>query len=219
MEPLDLTPDMLLRAYTIGVFPMAEDHDDPDLFWIDPRMRGILPLDGFHVSKSLRKTIRKGQFHITFDHAFEEVMEGCAESTEKRPRTWINDKIHILYTSLHHMNHAHSVEVWQHGELVGGLYGVSLGTAFFGESMFSRVSDASKVALVHLMARLTNAGYTLLDTQFVTQHLEKFGAHEIPRSDYRVMLSHAMENAVDFHDHHRPDEVLRYIDKPPSKGN
>lgn len=211
MEPLDLTPDMLLRAYTIGVFPMAEDHNDPDLFWIDPRMRGILPMDGFHVPRSLRKVIRKGKFHITFDHAFEEVMEGCAESTEKRPRTWINDKIHNLYTSLYHKGHAHSVEIWYRGELVGGLYGVSLGSAFFGESMFSRTTDASKVALVHLMARIQFAGYTLLDTQFVTQHLEKFGAIEIPRSEYRTMLSHAMAGDANFHDHHKADEILTYL--------
>ncbi len=217
MEPLDLTPDMLLRAYTIGVFPMAEDHDDPDLFWIDPRMRGILPLDGFHIPKSLRKTIRKNTFHITIDHAFEEVMEGCAESSEKRPRTWINDKIHTLYTSLFHMDHAHSIEVWQQGNLVGGLYGVSLGSAFFGESMFSRTSDASKVALVHLMARLTYAGYTLLDTQFVTKHLEKFGALEIPRAKYRTLLSDAMAGSVNFYDNHKSSEVFNYLELLQSK--
>lgn len=212
MEPLDLTPDMLLRAYTIGVFPMAEDHDDPDLFWIDPRIRGILPLDRFHIPRSLKKTVRKGVFHITYDHAFEEVMEGCAESTENRPRTWINDKIHTLYTSLFHMGNAHSVEIWKHGDLVGGLYGVSLGTAFFGESMFSRTTDASKVALVHLVARLHYAGYSLLDTQFVTQHLQKFGATEIPRAEYRTMLSKAMTDSVNFHDNHKPDEVYSYIE-------
>ena len=219
MEPLDLTPDMLLRAYTIGVFPMAEDQNDPDLFWIDPRMRGILPMDGFHIPRRLKKTVRNGNFHITFDHAFEEVMEGCGESTQKRPRTWINDKIYNLYTSLYHMGHAHSVEIWQHGLLVGGLYGVSWGNAFFGESMFSRTTDASKVALVHLMARLSNAGYTLLDTQFVTEHLKKFGATEIPRADYRAMLSKAMEGHANFHDNHKTNEVFDYLENYKPKIN
>lgn len=192
MEMLELTPDMLLRAYAIGVFPMAEDRDDPELFWVDPRMRGIIPLDDFHVPRRLQRTVRSGRFHVTFDHAFEEVIESCAESTEVRPRTWINDRIVTLYTSLFHMRHAHSVECWQDGELVGGLYGVSLGGAFFGESMFSRVRDASKVALVHLVARLRSGGFTLLDAQFTTEHLNQFGAREIPRKDYRRQLSVAL---------------------------
>lgn len=192
MEMLELTPDMLLRAYAIGVFPMAEDRDDPELFWVDPRMRGIIPLDDFHVPRRLQRTVRSGRFHVTFDHAFEEVIESCAESTEVRPRTWINDRIVTLYTSLFHMRHAHSVECWQDGELVGGLYGVSLGGAFFGESMFSRVRDASKVALVHLVARLRAGGFTLLDAQFTTEHLNQFGAREIPRKDYRRQLSVAL---------------------------
>ncbi len=193
MEMLELTPDMLLRAYAIGVFPMSEDRDDPDLFWVDPRLRGIIPLDGFHVPRRLQRTIRNGHFHITFDHAFEEVIEGCAEATEIRPRTWINDRIVTLYTSLFHMRHAHSVECWRDGELIGGLYGVSLGGAFFGESMFSRARDASKVALVHLVARLRAGGFTLLDAQFITDHLSQFGALEIPRREYRARLAKALE--------------------------
>lgn len=197
MEMLELTPDMLLRAYAIGVFPMAEDRDDPELFWVDPRMRGIIPLDDFHVPRRLRRTVRSDRFHVTFDHAFEEVIEGCAEATSDRPRTWINDRIVTLYTSLFHMEHAHSVECWRDGALVGGLYGVSLGGAFFGESMFSRERDASKVALVHLVARLRAGGFRLLDAQFTTEHLSQFGAHEIPRKEYRARLAAALK--VDAH--------------------
>ena len=192
MEMLELTPDMLLRAYAIGVFPMAEDRDDPELFWVDPRMRGIIPLDDFHVPRRLKRTVRSGQFNVTFDHAFEEVIEGCAETTETRPRTWINDRIVTLYTSLFHLRNAHSVECWHDGELVGGLYGVSLGGAFFGESMFSRKRDASKVALVHLIARLRSCGFLLLDAQFTTDHLSQFGAREIPRKEYRIKLAEAL---------------------------
>lgn len=212
MEPLDLTPDMLLRAYAIGVFPMAEDRDDPDLFWIDPRIRGVIPLDGFHIPRRLVKTIRSNRYRVTFDRDFEAVMDGCAESTDRRPRTWINDKILTLYTALYRMNHAHSVEVWEGARLVGGLYGVTLGSAFFGESMFSRERDASKIALCHLVARLIFAGYRLLDTQFVTQHLERFGAKEVPRSDYRAMLAEALQDDAEFLKDYRPDEMRRYLD-------
>lgn len=198
MEMLELTPDMLLRAYAIGVFPMAEDRDDPELFWVDPRLRGIIPLDDFHVPKRLQRTIRSGRYHVTFDYAFEEVIEGCAEATEGRPRTWINDRIVTLYTSLFHMRHAHSVECWRDGELAGGLYGVSLGGAFFGESMFSRARDASKVALVHLVSRLRAGGFSLLDAQFTTDHLNQFGAKEIPRKEYRARLAEAMKVNANF---------------------
>ena len=213
MEPLDLTPDMLLRAYAIGVFPMAEDRDDPDLFWIDPRMRGIIDMETFHVPARLRKTIRSRRFRVSFDEDFEGVMDGCAESTERRPRTWINDKILTLYTSLHRMGHAHSVEVWDGDKLAGGLYGVTLGAAFFGESMFSRRRDASKVALVHLVARLQTAGFTLLDTQFVTKHLERFGAAEVPRADYRAMLADALNRHADFFSRYQPGEAEAYLDR------
>lgn len=198
MEMPELTPDMLLRAYAIGVFPMAEDRDDPDLFWVDPRMRGIIPLDKFHVPRRLRRTIRGGKFTVTADTNFEATMEACAESTEARPRTWINDRIIMLYSSLYHLGYAHSVECWRDGEMVGGLYGVSMGGVFFGESMFSRETDASKVALVHLVARLKATGFTLLDSQFITRHLRRFGATEIPRGEYRQRLAEALKQTADF---------------------
>lgn len=213
MEPLDLTPDMLLRAYAIGVFPMAEDRDDPDLFWIDPRIRGIIPLDAFHIPRRLKRTLRGDTFSVTINQDFVGVIEGCAEETDKRPRTWINDKILTLYTSLYHMGHAHSVEVWQKDRLVGGLYGVSLGGAFFGESMFSRGRDASKVALSHLVVRLIKGGFTILDTQFVTKHLERFGAVEIPRAEYRSMLAQSLDVGADFLANYDPDEIHDYLDK------
>jgi leucyl/phenylalanyl-tRNA--protein transferase len=213
MEPLDLTPDMLLRAYAIGVFPMAEDRDDPDLFWIDPRIRGVIPLDGFHVPKRLAKTLRSNRYRVTFDQDFEGVMDGCAEASDRRPRTWINDKILTLYTALHRMDHAHSVEVWDGERLIGGLYGVTLGSAYFGESMFSRERDASKIALCHLVARLTFAGFRLLDTQFVTKHLERFGAKEVPRSDYRTLLSEALNYDAGFFAHYEEGEISRYLEQ------
>jgi len=199
MDRLNLTPDMLLLAYEIGVFPMAEDRDDPELFWVDPRLRGILPLDNFHVPRRLGRTVRSRRYQVTFDRDFHAVIEGCAESTEGRPQTWINDEIVNLYTSLFHMGHAHSVECWQDGDLVGGLYGISLGGAFFGESMFSRARDASKVALVQLVTRLRAGGYVLLDTQFITDHLSQFGAREIPRAEYRILLAEALNVDADFH--------------------
>ena len=155
MEMPDLTPDMLLRAYSIGVFPMAEDRDDPELVWVDPQMRGIIPLNKFHVPRRLRRTVRNDTFEVTFDRDFANVIKGCAEAMEGRPRTWINSRIVDLYTSLHFKGHGHSVECWQDGDLVGGLYGISLKGVFFGESMFSRATDASKVALVHLAAKLS----------------------------------------------------------------
>ncbi|MEQ9491927.1 MAG: leucyl/phenylalanyl-tRNA--protein transferase [Alphaproteobacteria bacterium] len=211
MEPLDLTPDMLLRAYAIGVFPMAEDREDPDLFWIDPRMRGIIPFEDFHVPRRLRRELKKNRYEITFNTEFEAVMEGCAESTDRRPRTWINDKILTLYTSLYRLGHAHSVEVWHEGTLAGGLYGVSLGGAFFGESMFSRQRDTSKIALVHLVARLMRGGFTLLDSQFVTRHLERFGAVEIPRATYRSLLAESITVDADFTRDYYPDEVTELL--------
>ena len=176
---MQLTPEILLAAYAAGIFPMAESADDPELFWVDPRRRGILPLDAFHVPKRLRRVVRQGGFEIRCDSAFEEVIRGCAEATEKRPNTWINDEIVRLYAGLFARGSAHSVEAWRDGMLVGGLYGVAIGAAFFGESMFSRAADASKVALVHLAARLRLGGYRLLDTQFLTPHLAQFGGVEI----------------------------------------
>jgi leucyl/phenylalanyl-tRNA---protein transferase len=189
---LRLTPDVLLAAYAAGVFPMAESADDPDLFWVDPRRRGILPLDVFHVGRRLRRVVRRRIFEIRCDSAFEQVILGCAEATDKRPNTWINDEIVRLYAALAARGAAHSVECWREGALVGGLYGVSLGGAFFGESMFSRETDASKVALVHLVARLRLGGYPLLDTQFLTPHLAQFGGTEISRARYRRLLAEAL---------------------------
>ena len=187
-----LTPDLLLRAYAAGIFPMADSADDPEIFWVDPEWRGILPLEQFHVPQRLRRTVRNGSFEIRCDTAFEAVIRGCAAPAPDRPRTWINEEIVALYSELFRRGLAHSVESWYEGELVGGLYGVSLNAAFFGESMFSRMTDASKVALVHLVARLIEGGFTLLDTQFVTDHLQRFGAVEIPRVDYRRRLAKAI---------------------------
>jgi leucyl/phenylalanyl-tRNA--protein transferase len=187
-----LTPEILLRAYAEGLFPMAERRDDPTLYWVSPQLRGILPLDGFHVPRRLARTVRSGRFAVTTDQAFVEVMRGCAAPAPGREQSWINDEILRLYTALAASGHAHSVECWQDGELVGGLYGVRLGAAFFGESMFSRARDASKVALVHLVAMLQAGGFTLLDTQFLTAHLSGFGAIEIPRDDYLALLKQAL---------------------------
>lgn len=194
-----ITPEMLLRAYSIGMFPMAESADDPEIFWVEPEMRGILPLDAFHISKSLAKTVRRAPFDIRFDHDFDAVMEACGEPTPDRPTTWINETILGLYKALHRLGHAHSVEAWDGSDLVGGLYGVSLGSAFFGESMFSRRTDASKICLVHLVERLRGRGFTLLDTQFTTEHLKTFGAIDVPKNDYAKLLAKAMQSPnVDF---------------------
>jgi leucyl/phenylalanyl-tRNA--protein transferase len=193
-----LTPDILLAAYAAGVFPMAESADDPELFWVDPERRGILPLDAFHVPRRLRRVVRQGRFEICCDSAFEAVIRGCAEAGETRPTTWINDEIVRLYTALFRRGAAHSVECRRGGVLVGGLYGVSLGAAFFGESMFSRENDASKVALVHLAARLRIGGYRLLDTQFLTPHLARFGGIEISRARYRRLLAAALGYRASF---------------------
>ena len=189
---LRLTPDILVRAYTAGVFPMAESADDTELFWVDPRRRGILPLDAFHVARRLRRVVRQRIFEIRCDNAFEDVIRACAEASEKRPNTWINDEIVRLYAALFTRGAAHSVESWRDGKLVGGLYGVSLGAAFFGESMFSAETDASKVALVHLVARLRLGGFRLLDTQFLTPHLARFGGIEISRRHYHRLLAEAL---------------------------
>ncbi|MBI1416488.1 MAG: leucyl/phenylalanyl-tRNA--protein transferase [Limimaricola sp.] len=190
-----LTPELLLRAYAMGVFPMSEARDDPDVFWVDPKRRGVFPLDRFHISRSLAKRIRQERFRVTFDTAFADVVRGCAD----RPETWINDTIFALYTSLHAQGHAHSVEVWEGDNLVGGVYGVVIGAAFFGESMFSRATDASKVALAYLVDRLRAGGFTLFDTQFLTPHLASLGAVEIPRGAYHARLSTALSRRAAFH--------------------
>ncbi|MGE8103687.1 leucyl/phenylalanyl-tRNA--protein transferase [Allorhizobium sp. NPDC080224] len=189
-----ITPELLLRAYSIGMFPMSESADDPELFWVEPDIRGIIPLDGFHVSKSLQKAIRKAPFDIRFDTAFDQVVAKCAEAADDRPSTWINQTIRDLYSALHRLGHAHSVEAWEGDELVGGLYGVTLGSAYFGESMFSRRTNASKICLVHLVERLRERGFTLLDTQFTTEHLKTFGAVDIPKTEYGLLLDRAMES-------------------------
>jgi len=188
-----ITADLLLRAYASGLFPMADSADDPDLFWVEPEIRGVLPLDAFHISKRLARTVRQEPFEIRINTAFSEVVSACAESVETRPSTWINSTISQLYSELHQLNHAHSVEAWRDGKLVGGLYGVSLRQAFFGESMFSRATDASKVCLVHLVDRLRARRFILLDTQFTTEHLKRFGAIDVARDEYADMLAEALE--------------------------
>ncbi len=193
-----LTPAILLQAYAAGIFPMAESAADPELFWVDPKRRGILPLDAFHVPRRLKRVLRRGDIEVRCDSAFAAVMRGCAEASEMRPTTWINDEIVRLYGGLFAQGAAHSVECWHEGELVGGLYGVSLGAAFFGESMFSRVTDASKIALVHLVVRLRLGGYRLLDTQFLTPHLAQFGGIEVSRARYHRMLAEALRYRADF---------------------
>lgn len=194
-----MTPDILLRAYAAGIFPMAESREDRNLFWIDPETRGVLPLDRFHVSRRLARTLRQRTYDVRSNTAFEEVLRCCAEPTPKRPNTWINREIFRLYSELHAMGHAHSIECWSDETLVGGLYGVSLGAAFFGESMFSRQKDASKVALAHLVARLRRGGFKLLDTQFVTPHLKQFGAIEISRAEYHRRLADALKSQATFY--------------------
>jgi len=195
---LEITPDLLLQAYRIGVFPMGERRDDPKLYWLDPRLRAVLPLDAFHLPKRLARTVRGGHFEVTADTAFLEVMRACAEPRPRHPESWINDPILALYGELFERGHAHSVECRVDGKLVGGLYGVSVGAAFFGESMFSRERDASKVALVHLVARLIKGGFRLLDCQFMTEHLRSFGAIELPREDFRVRLAEAVDRTASF---------------------
>ena len=194
----DITPEVLLRAYACGIFPMAESADDPTLFWVEPEVRGVIPLKGFRVSSRLRRTVRSDAFTVTVDSAFKAVIAGCAAPQPGRDDTWINKRIRDLYIRLHELGHAHSVEVWQNDDLVGGLYGVSLGRAFFGESMFHGVRDASKVALVHLVARLIAGRFELLDTQYVTDHLRGFGAVEISRRRYTVLLDRAIRGEADF---------------------
>lgn len=188
----DLDADVLLRAYAYGIFPMAESADTNDLFWVDPEKRGVLPLDTFHIPRRLQRTVRAAPYRVTVDQCFRDVMMACASPRGDGSGTWINETIIDLYCQLHQRNHAHSIEVWDGEKLVGGLYGVSLGAVFFGESMFSRARDASKIALIYLVARLKRGGYTLLDTQFVTSHLSQFGATEIERDVYKVQLAHAI---------------------------
>jgi leucyl/phenylalanyl-tRNA--protein transferase len=198
---IDITPDLMLRAYRAGLFPMAESRRGDRLYWLDPERRGIIPLDGgFHLPKRLLRTVLAGPFRVTANADFAGVIARCAAPAPGREDTWINVEIEQLFVSLHRQGHAHSVEVWQEEALVGGLYGVVLGAAYFGESMFSRVRDASKVALVHLVARLRLGGFLLLDAQFLTEHLSQFGAREIPRADYKRRLAAAVSVQADWID-------------------
>ncbi|MEG3617586.1 leucyl/phenylalanyl-tRNA--protein transferase [Magnetovibrio sp. PR-2] len=199
--PHRLSPEILVRAYAAGVFPMSEARDDPNIFWVDPELRGVIPLDGLHVSKSLRKVLRKGEFEVTADKDFPGVIEACAEprpGSDGDLGTWINDEIIRAFCEMHELGLAHSVEVWRAGALVGGLYGISLKSAFMGESMFSRCRNASKVALVHLVARLRIGGFTLLDTQFLTEHLATMGGVEISDHDYLERLERALKVDAEF---------------------
>ena len=195
MSDRSLTPELLLGAYAAGVFPMAETRDDPDVFWVDPRRRGIIPLDGFHLSRSLAKRMRRGDIRVSMDRAFESVLHGCADRNE----TWINETIRDLMIQLFRMGHAHSFEVWQGDRLIGGMYGIALGGAFFGESMFSRSTDGSKIALAFAVDHLRRTGFTLFDTQFLTEHLASLGAVEISRNTYRERLAQALEIPADIH--------------------
>jgi leucyl/phenylalanyl-tRNA--protein transferase len=194
-----IDPELLLGAYAQGYFPMADEREDEDVFWLDPPERGVIPLDAFHVPKRLARRLRSTQWRLTADAAFERVIASCAEMDRQDGKTWINHLIERSYANLHRLGHAHSIEVWDGESLIGGLYGVTLGAAFFGESMFSRRSDASKVALAHLIARLKAGRFTLLDTQFVTPHLLQFGAVEISKARYRQMLSAATAARADFY--------------------
>lgn len=231
---MQLTPDLLLRAYALGVFPMAESRQAEELHWVDPELRGVLPLDAVHLPRKLRRRVRRGDFPVTCNQDFTGVIRSCAAAVEGRPETWINATIEQLYTELHRMGFAHSIEVWAPAEedpeeeapeedakeagneagrrLVGGLYGVCLGSAFFGESMFTRQPDASKVALAHLVMRLRKGGFLLLDTQFTTPHLRRFGAVDVPRAHYKGLLGRALrENAV-FPVELTPAEIAQELD-------
>ena len=196
---LEITPQVLLKAYAVGIFPMAESADDAGLYWIEPEVRGVIPLDRFHLPRRLARTVASDRFAIRADHDFAAVIACCAGAAIDRPKTWINARIRKLYGELFEIGACHTVEAWRDGKLVGGLYGVSLGAAFFGESMFSRERDASKVALVHLVARLKVGGFTLLDTQFTTSHLKQFGAIDVERRVYQEMLEEAIARRADFY--------------------
>ena len=195
---VEITPELLLQAYRVGVFPMGERRDDPKLYWLDPRLRAVLPLDGFHLSRRLARTVRSGPFEVSADTDFAATVRACAEPRPGHPESWINEPIIELYSELHRRGQAHSIECRVDGVLVGGLYGVTVGAAFFGESMFSRMRDASKVALVHLMARLILGRFRLLDCQFMTEHLRSFGAIEIGRDEFRVQLADSVDRPAAF---------------------
>jgi leucyl/phenylalanyl-tRNA--protein transferase len=207
-RPYLLTPEILVRAYSVGIFPMSESRNDPSIFWVDPKMRCILPLNDFHISHSLKKTVRRRKFDVSFDTDFHTVILACADKPRPDQGTWINDQIINAYTELHQLGLAHSVECRLDGDLVGGLYGVSLNGVFCGESMFSHATDASKVALVYLVARMKQCQLCLLDTQFITNHLKGFGAIEISAQDYMMRLQEALESSAKFKGK-LPDEECR----------
>ena len=207
-----ITPHILLRAYAAGIFPMAENAEDAALYWVEPEERGIIPLDGLHISRSLRKAVRQRRFEVRIDADFPAVIAACAAKAPDRSSTWINARIRSLYTQLHRMGACHSIECWEDGVLAGGLYGVRIGAVFFGESMFSRAADASKVALVHLVARLHAGGFRLLDAQFLNPHLARLGAVTVPKAEYRAMLDPALDAEADFFafkDDDNPEQVLK----------
>lgn len=218
-DELELTPNLALKAYGIGVFPMAEQRDDDVVYWVDPRVRGVIPLDRFRVARRLRRTIRKGGFEIRTDSAFDAVIDACAESTSQKGRqeSWINPPIRGLFRELFDLGHAHTVEYWRGGELKGGLYGLALGGAFFGESMFSRSTDASKIALVHLAARLVYGGYILLDAQFPNPHLTQFGAEEIKRDEFRRRLDQALDRPAQWPKAFPAAAFDRFLDEAASR--
>lgn len=213
---IEITPQVLLKAYSCGIFPMAESEDDPALYWIEPQHRGILPLDRIHIPKRLVRTIKNAPYSVKVDTDYEGVIDGCAASRPGRNSTWINKRIRNLYRELFHLGHCHTIEVWDGDQLVGGLYGVALGGAFFGESMFSTARDASKIALVHLSARLIAGGFSLLDTQFVTEHLRQFGTVEVEREEFHRRLEASLRLRADFRllpDEADPALVLALIAK------
>lgn len=216
-----ITPQILLRAYAAGIFPMAESAEDNALYWVEPEERGVIPLDGLRISHSLKKTVRRRVFEVSVDRDFSAVIAACAARTPDRRSTWINARIKALYTQLHRMGCCHSVECRKDGELVGGLYGVRIGAVFFGESMFSRATDASKVALVHLVARLNRGGFRLLDAQFVNPHLERLGAVAVPRAEYHRLMEPLLERDADFFAFAQdddPEAVLAWATTPQSSG-
>jgi len=214
-KSIDITPQVLLKAYSCGIFPMAENADDPALYWIEPQQRGVLPLSGIHLSSRMAQTVRNTKLQIKIDTDFVGVIDGCAAPRPGRRTTWINGRIRELYTDLFKLGHCHTVEAWNGDELVGGLYGVALHGAFFGESMFSTVRDASKIALLHLSARLIQGDFLLLDTQFVTDHLRQFGAREVDRGEFQALLEVALQRDADFLALPRdvpPEQVVAIID-------
>jgi leucyl/phenylalanyl-tRNA---protein transferase len=210
---MEITPELMLRAYRIGLFPMAESRDAQTLYWLDPEQRGVIPLEAFHLPRRLARRVRQAPYAITANTAFEAVIDACAAPRPSSADSWINAEIRRLFLALHGQGHAHSLEAWRDGELVGGLYGVALGGAFFGESMFSRADDASKIALVHLVARLRQGGFSLLDAQFQTEHLAQFGTREVPRALYKRLLAEAVERTAQFLDAPDPEALAAEIEK------